>query len=148
MNTPEERSEAKIRDHYKYFISRPTRWDDNDHYGHLNNAVYYAYFDCTVGDFLREVCKLDVQEDRVVAYVVHSQCNYIKSLAYPDDIEIGLRINRMGRSSLEYGVAMFKQGETEAAATATFTYVYVDRETNTSAPVPDSVRSSLSPYVK
>ncbi|CAM3748311.1 acyl-CoA thioesterase [Parendozoicomonas haliclonae] len=129
--------------HYKYFFSSRTRWDDNDHYGHMNNSKYYAYFDDAIGHFLMRECGLQPLSDESVFYVVHSQCNYLNSVSYPDEVEVGLVINRIGSSSVQYGLALFKAGAEQASATGTFTHVYVNKSTNKSAPVPEHFRKIM-----
>ncbi|MGI9282977.1 MAG: acyl-CoA thioesterase [Endozoicomonas sp.] len=128
---------------YRYFKLYNTRWNDNDQYGHMNNAHYYAYFDSTIGHFLINECDLNTETDEIVGYVVHSQCNYVSSVAYPDDLEIGLRVNKIGNSSVEYGLAVYRVGQKEASAHGTFTHVFVDRRTHSSAPIPDHIRMRL-----
>ncbi|WP_062266169.1 acyl-CoA thioesterase [Endozoicomonas arenosclerae] len=134
---------AHLKNNYRYFREFTTRWNDNDHYGHMNNSHYYAYFDSTIGQYLMNECNLSIKKDQVVGYVVHSQCNYVNSVAYPDELIVGLRVNKIGNSSVEYGLAIFKKGEEEASAHGTFTHVYVDRRVNQSTAIPEKVRSRL-----
>ncbi|MGI9275544.1 MAG: acyl-CoA thioesterase [Endozoicomonas sp.] len=131
------------RSNYRYFTSSATRWDDNDQYGHMNNSRYYTYFDDTIGKFQMFECGLDLLKEPVVAYVAHSQCSYLDSVSYPEHIDIGLRVNRIGNSSVEYGLAMFRKDEDQAVATSTFTHVFVNKSTGKSAPIPDTIRSAM-----
>ncbi len=138
--------DSHIRQNYRFFVTRPTRWDDNDHYGHMNNAVYYFYFDSTLCDYFTKLTDGTFMHSPVAAYVAHSQCNYRTSVCYPDKIEMALRINRIGRTSVQYGLAMFRQGDEQAAAHGTFTHVFVNRETGRPVPVPDDIRKNMLGY--
>ena len=101
---------AVERKDYKCFYPISTRWMDNDVYGHLNNITYYWYFDSTVNKYLIENSELDIFSSKIVGYVVNSSCNYLSSLSFPDEIETGLRVNRIGYSSVTYGIGVFKKG--------------------------------------
>lgn len=128
---------------YSTFYPVTTRWSDNDIYGHINNVVYYSYFDSVVNRFLIEQGGLNIHQDNVVAYVVHSQCHYISPLAYPDAIEIGLRVEKLGNSSVTYQLGVFKMNEDKASAHGSFVHVFVDRSTNKSIAIPDDIRSAF-----
>ena len=97
QNQPTERKD------YKCFYPISTRWMDNDVYGHINNVTYYSYFDSTVNKYLIENTDLDITNSKIVGYVVNSSCNYLSSLSFPDEIEAGLRVNKIGNSSVTYG---------------------------------------------
>lgn len=131
------------REDYNYFVPITTRWADNDLYGHVNNVVYYAYFDSVANHFLIERGGLDIYRGEAIGLVVNSQCNYFSSIAYPDELEGGFRVNRLGNSSVEYGIAIFKRGEQQACAAGTFTHVFVARDTQRSTPIPDNLREAL-----
>lgn len=133
----------QTRDQYRFFAPITTRWADNDIYGHINNVVYYSYFDSVANLYLIEVCGLKIHSDKIVGFVVASGCNYHVPVAYPDKLEGGLRTNRITGSSVEYGVAIFKQGEDTAVADGFFTHVFVDRMANKPVRIPDGIRTAL-----
>lgn len=131
------------RDNYKVFQEITTRWMDNDVYGHVNNVTYYSYFDTAANGYLLEQGCLDIQNSPVIGYVVNSGCNYNSGIAYPDRIETGLRVDRLGNSSVQYGIAIFKQGEELPAANGHFVHVFVDRESGKSVAIPQDLRTAL-----
>lgn len=131
------------RTNYSYFIDITTRWMDNDIYGHVNNVVYYSYFDSVANQYLIEEGGLDIQTAGIVGFVVASNCQYKSPIGYPELIEAGLRVNSLGNSSVEYGIGIFKKGALNASAMGTFTHVFVDRSTDKSAPIPSQIRSAL-----
>ena len=116
---------------------------DNDIYGHVNNVVYYSYFDSVANKYLIEEGGLDIKNSQVVGFVVASNCQYTSPIAYPQAIEAGLRVNRLGNSSVEYGIGIFQQGSAVASAMGTFTHVFVDRSTDKPVAIPASIRSAL-----
>lgn len=131
------------RSNYRYFLPITTRWMDNDLYGHVNNVVYYSYFDTIANHYLIKEGGLDIHHGPVIGYVVSSQCNYKSAIAYPEEIEGGFRVNRLGNSSVEYGIAIFKKGQDKACAYGTFTHVFVDRATERPIPIPPPLRAAL-----
>jgi acyl-CoA thioester hydrolase len=135
---------APQRAAYKHFLTIPTRWMDNDIYGHVNNVVYYSYFDTVVNEYLIVAGGLDIHGGAVIGLVVETMCRYFQPLAFPEIIEAGLRVGRLGRSSVRYEVAIFKAGEDAAAASGHFVHVYVDRATRRPVPLPESLRVALS----
>ena len=135
------------RDNYKYFTDITTRWMDNDIYGHVNNVVYYSYFDSVANKFLIEEGGLDIHRAEVIGFVVASSCQYRSPIAYPDKIDAGLRVNKLGNSSVEYGIAIFKQGAETASAVGTFTHVFVDRASDKSVAIPAQIRNALEKIV-
>jgi acyl-CoA thioester hydrolase len=135
----------KNRAHYRHFLSIPTRCGDNDIYGHVNNVVYYSYFDTVVNEYLIRQGALDMHEGEVIGFVVETQCRYYRPLAFPDVIEAGMCVTRIGNSSVRYEIALFKQGEDEAAAGGHFVHVYVQRATGKSTPLPEALRAALEP---
>ena len=137
QNQPTERKD------YKCFYPISTRWMDNDVYGHINNVTYYSYFDSTVNKYLIENAELDIFNSKIVGYVVNSSCNYLASLSFPDEIETGLRVNRIGNSSVTYGIGVFKKGKSEVSAYGEFTHVFVNRSENKSTPIPKEIRGAL-----
>ncbi len=132
------------REDYFYYMPIQTRRGDNDSYGHVNNVIYYSYFDTIVNAFLINEGKLDIHNDPVIGYIVNSSCNYLKGLSFPDQLEGGFRINRLGNSSVEYGIAIFKQREDDPCAYGSFTHVFVDRNSEKSQPIPEKLRIALS----
>ena len=142
-DTKTVKPDAPKRSNYAEFLSITTRWHDNDAYGHVNNVVYYGYFDTAVNQYLVQQSALDIQSSDVIGYVVNSQCDYLKAVAFPDAIEAGIRVNRLGNSSVQYGIAIFKAGEPECCAHGSFTHVFVNRETERPAAMPEALRSAL-----
>ncbi len=134
---------AELRENYFHFSDITTRWSDNDVYGHVNNVIYYSYFDTAANNYLIEEGGFDIENSPVIGFVVNSGCNYNSSIAHPDKIEAGLRIDKLGNSSVQYGVAIFKKGEKSAAAHGHFVHVFVDRKTNKPVAIPDNIRESL-----
>jgi acyl-CoA thioester hydrolase len=133
-----------VRNDYRVFYPVSSRWADNDIYGHVNNVVYYAWFDSVVNRYLIEVGGLDINDGRIVGYVVDSGCAYHAPVAYPEVVEVGLRVDRLGNSSVRYGVGVFRQGQDAAAAHGHFVHVFVERPAETSVPVPAPLREALS----
>ena len=131
------------REDYRYFHSITTRWMDNDIYGHVNNVAYYSYFDTTVNHYLTDCAGMDINKADVVGYVVNSQCQYLSAISYPDQIEVGLRVNKLGNSSVTYGLAVFKKGETLPCAYGSFVHVFVNRIKNKTVSIPKKIREFL-----
>ena len=136
------------RAEYARLMALPTRWMDNDIYGHVNNALYYAFFDTAINDYLIAEGGLDIKAGRVIAFAVESQCQYLRPLAFPGTIEVGLRVGKLGNSSVRYELGIFKQGETFAAAAGYFVHVFVDRETQKAVPLPATIRAALERLVR
>ncbi len=132
---------------YRHFLAIPTRWMDNDSYGHVNNVTYYSYFDTAVNEHLIRAGGLDIARDPVIGIVVETACTFHRSLAFPEVIDAGLRVTKLGGSSVVYGIGLFRQGEDEAAATGRFVHVWVDRATQRPAGVPPRVREALVPLL-
>jgi len=128
---------------FGFFAPITTRWSDNDIYGHVNNVVYYSYFDSIANLYLIQVAGLKIHSDKVVGFVVSSGCNYHEPIAYPDKLEGGFRANKISGTSVEYGVAIFREGENDAVADGFFTHVFVDRTTGKPVRIPDPIRSAL-----
>jgi acyl-CoA thioester hydrolase len=131
------------RSAYKRIVPLQTRWSDNDVYGHINNVVYYSYFDTVVNDYLVASGALDIQEGSVIGLVVETGCRYAAPLAFPMRLEGGLRVAKIGTSSVRYEIAIFREGEEKPAAQGHFTHVYVDRATRRPTPLPASLRAAL-----
>ena len=117
-----------------------TRWKDNDPYGHLNNVVYYELFDAAVNDLLIRAGLLDPATSPVIGLVVESSCRFFASLAFPDAVEVGVRVEQLGRSSVRYVLAVFRAGEPTAAAQGRYTHVYVERASGRPTPIPEGHR--------
>lgn len=126
----------------------PTRWADNDHYGHVNNVTYYAYFDTAVNAYLMETTGTDIRELPAIGLVVETACSYLAPLSFPDELVVGLAVTRLGGSSISYRIGLFRAGEQEPAALARFVHVYVDREEQRrTVPVPAVIRAAVTPLV-
>ncbi len=132
-----------LRHDYKHFQPITTRWRDNDIYGHVNNVVYYGFFDTAVNNYLIQQGGLDIQDGDIVGFVVSSACDYFASIAYPDLIEVGLRVARLGNSSVQYELAIFREGEQEASAAGRFVHVFVERASNRPTAIPPRLRAAL-----
>ncbi len=135
--------EAKQRKDFQHFHVITTRWMDNDAYGHVNNVVYYSWFDTVVNQFLIANGVLDIETSPVIGLVIETQCNYLASVAFPDEIAAGVTVSKLGNSSVRYEVGIFKNGEDSAAAQGHFVHVYVDRHTHRPTAIPDSMRQLL-----
>ena len=133
-----------LREHFQHFQAITTRWHDNDVYGHVNNVVYYSYFDSAVNSYLIEVGGLDIHQGEVIAFVVSSSCDYFTSIAFPERIEVGLSVSKLGNSSVHYTLGVFLEGEQQACAVGRFVHVFVDRASNRPVPVPQPARTVLS----
>lgn len=116
---------------------------DNDAYGHVNNVTYYSYFDTAANRFLIEEGGLDFRESPVIGVAAESKCNFYTPLAYPEELEVGLRADRITRRSVRYGIAVFRKGQDEAAAAGYFVHVFVDRKSMEAVPIPEQIRSAL-----
>jgi acyl-CoA thioester hydrolase len=135
---------ARPRRHFAHFSPIHTRWMDNDVYGHVNNVVYYSFFDTAVNRYLIETGALDIHAGAVIGLVVETHCNYFAPLAFPQTVEAGLRVARLGRSSVHYEVGLFAEGEPLTAAAGHFVHVYVDRATRRPVPtLPPALRTAL-----
>ncbi len=139
------RVRAPSRSAYRAFRPIATRWSDNDIYGHINNVEYYAFFDTVVNGHLIERGVLDIHDGGTVGLVIETKCNYFAPLAFPELLEGGLRVDRIGTSSVQYGIAIFAEDADTAAAAGYFIHVYVDRETRRPGPMPQALREALKP---
>lgn len=144
MNTATTPRPAPLpRSAYRAFRSISTRWMDNDVYGHVNNVVYYSWFDTAVNAHLIEQGVLDIHAGETIGLVIETQCNYFAPLAFPQMVEAGIRVARIGSSSVRYEVGLFAAGEPLTAAAGHFIHVYVDRATRRPVPVPEALRAVL-----
>jgi acyl-CoA thioester hydrolase len=135
--------ERPSRDQFCVWRRFTTRWADNDAYGHVNNVVYYQWFDTAVNAWLIETGLLDIVAGDPIALVVETGCTYFAALAFPQDVDVGLRVVRLGRSSIRYRIGVFASGDAEAAATGEFVHVLVDRTTRKPVAIPASWRLVL-----
>ncbi|CAN5147533.1 thioesterase family protein [soil metagenome] len=135
---------ANARSDYKHFQVITTRWMDNDAYGHVNNVVYYSWFDTVVNQFLVVNGALDIEHSAVIGLVVETQCNYFASVAFPDSVTAGLRVAKLGNSSVRYEVGIFRANDEIAAAQGHFVHVYVERDTRKPAAIPEQLRELLT----
>lgn len=131
------------RDAYGWFTALATRWADNDCYGHVNNAAYYIYFDTAISEFLMREGGFRPLDAAVVGFAVENGCRFHRPLAYPDRLEVGLRVDRLGRTSVRYALGIFKAGEDGASADGHFVHVFVARGTGRPCPIPDPQRAAL-----
>jgi len=141
--SPSSRPQALPRSAYRVFRPIGTRWGDNDIYGHVNNVVYYSWFDTAVNAHLIEQGALDIHGGEVIGLVIETQCNYFAPLAFPQTVWAGLRVAHLGSSSVRYEVGLFADGEDLAAACGHFVHVYVNRATRRPVPLPDPLKSTL-----
>lgn len=142
-NAPAPRPQARPRSDYRAFRAIGTRWADNDVYGHVNNVVYYSWFDTAVNAHLIEAGALDIHGGPVIGLVIETQCNYFAPLAFPQTVWAGLRVAHLGSSSVRYEVGLFADGEDLCAACGHFIHVYVDRVTRRPVPLPDPLKQTL-----
>ncbi len=134
----------ETRADYPHLLGITTRWMDNDAYGHVNNVVYYSWFDTVVNRFLIDSGTLVIGESPVYGLVVATSCAYFSSVAFPDEIQAGLRVAHLGTSSVRYEIGLFRNDDVHPAAAGEFTHVYVDRQTQRPTPLPDPVRTVLN----
>ncbi|UGT45840.1 acyl-CoA thioesterase [Nocardia yamanashiensis] len=127
----------------------PTRWADNDHYGHVNNVTYYSYFDTAVNAFLIHASGTDIRDLPAIGVVAQTSCKFVGSVSFPDQLRVGIRVARLGNSSISYELAIFRLDgvDLELAATGTFVHVYVDETTRKPVPIPDVIRDAVEPLV-
>ena len=135
------------RDHYRHFLTIPTRWMDNDVYGHVNNVVYYSFFDTVVNKFLIEQGQLDYSKGKVVGLVVETKCQYFAPIAFPDVVVAGIKVAHIGTSSVRYEIGLFKNDEEKPAAEGHFVHVYVTRSSNKPTPLTSEMRSILEKII-
>lgn len=136
-------NEIPVRSDYRHFVPLTTRWADNDIYGHVNNVTYYAYFDTAANRYLIDAGGLDIHNDPVFGIVVESMCRYHAPIAFPDTIEAGVRVDRLGNRAVTYGIGIFREGEDEAAAHGHFVHVFVTREGHRPTAIPEKLRQAL-----
>ncbi len=138
-----ERQAPHRRSDYRHFLTIQTRWMDNDAYGHVNNVVYYSFFDTVVNEYLIRAGVLDIACGDTIGLVVETQCNYFSELSFPQKVVGGLRVSRIGNSSVCYEIGIFAEDRDSACAQGRFVHVYVDRATRRPTPVPAALRAAL-----
>ena len=132
---------------YPHLLTIPTRWKDNDVYGHVNNVEYYSFFDTAINEYLIREGGLDIHAGGVIGVCAESHCDYRGPLGFPEPVEACLRVGKLGRSSVRYELALFKPGAEEPAALGWFVHVFVDRESRRPAGIPDGIRAALERLV-
>ena len=140
-----ERPAAEPRHAFPFFTRITTRWMDNDVYGHINNVVYYSYFDTAVNGYLIERGALDIRDGMVIGLVVETHCNFFAPLQFPQFVEAGVRVARVGASSVRYEIGLFADEVPTCAASGHFVHVYVDRQTRRPAALPPALVQALAP---
>jgi acyl-CoA thioester hydrolase len=143
-----EQKKRLVKDDFSVLMPVSTRWSDNDVYGHVNNVVYYSYFDTAVNEYLIAQGVLDIENSPVVGLVIETRCQYFSSIKFPDRIQIGMRVAKIGNSSVQYELGVFANDQTEVSALGHFVHVYVDRQTNRPISIPDNFRKVLSGLVR
>ena len=137
-----------LRDAYAHFTKVSTRWNDNDVYGHVNNVVYFEFFDTAINQFLIENGALDLERSDVVGLVVDNRCTYFSSIRFPDAVQVGIAVTRLGNSSVAYEVGIFKNEDQACCALGRFVHVYVDRASGRSTAIPPQVLQALTPILR
>ena len=142
-----ERAPIPTRADFRLFRPMPTRWMDNDVYGHVNNVVYYSYFDTAVNGYLIDATGTDIRQLPAIGVVAETRCQYFESVSFPDLLEVGLAVERLGRSSIVYQLGIFAPGKSTAAAVGRFVHVYVDSAQRGTLPVPEPIRTAVTPLL-
>jgi acyl-CoA thioester hydrolase len=136
--------QPSTKDQYPFIHTLQTRWMDNDVYGHVNNVIYYSFFDTAVGVFLTAKAGLDYLKSPSVALVIETSCTYFEAVAFPDTVHVGVRVAKLGNSSVRYELAIFKNDQTIASAQGYFVHVYVDKQTQRPVPIPAQAKTALT----
>jgi len=131
------------REHYKHFRAIPTRWRDNDVYHHVNNVIYYEFFDTVINGYLMENGGLSYSDGESVGFAVETHCQFLAPIRFPDGVDAGLRVAHLGNSSVRYEIGIFKQGEDTPAAVGYFVHVFVERETNQPTRITGQLREAM-----
>jgi acyl-CoA thioester hydrolase len=137
------RPSPEPRDTYRHFQAIPTRWGDNDVYGHVNNVVYYSFFDTVVNQYLIEQRVLNIEKSTIIGLVVETQCQYFAPISFPDVVHAGLRVAKVGNSSVRYEIGLFRNEERLTSAQGYFIHVYVERASRRSTALPADMRAAL-----
>ncbi len=133
----------ETRDQYRFFTRIPTRWSDNDMLGHINNVIYYRFFEVVVVDYIMNQANIDFKTDPVIPFAAESLCRFRKPISFPDVVEGALRIDKLGNTSVRYGIALFVAGEVEAVAHGHWVHVFVDRENQRPVAIPAHTRAAF-----
>lgn len=136
-----------MRADYRFFLPIATRWKDNDVYGHVNNVEYYSYFDTVINTYLIAEGGLDIHHGAVIGVCAESHCRFLGEIAFPETIAAGLRVEKLGNSSVRYGIGLFRDGRDEPAAEGWFVHVFVDRGSRRATPIPAAMRDALQPLL-
>ena len=140
-------SDRPTRDAFPHRSRLSTRWTDNDVYGHVNNAIYYQFFDSVINTHLIDAGGLDIRNGEVVAFIVRSECDYFAPVAFPTELEIGMAVVKLGNSSVTYRLGLFQPDDAEASAVGRMVHVFVARATHRPVPLPPTIRAALEPLV-
>jgi len=138
---------TETRSAYRHFLAIPTRWMDNDLYGHVNNVIYYSYFDTVVNEYLIREGGLDIAGGATIGLAIETFCQFHQPLTFPEVIDAGLRVGKLGSSSVRYEIGLFRRGAAEPAATGHFVHVFVDRRTRRPTAMPAGIRACLERLV-
>ena len=138
-----KKPEPKSVDEFLHFQKIPTRWIDNDVYQHVNNVIYYSFFDTVVNHYLIDKGLLNIKESTIIGLVVETKCNYFSPIEFPDVVNAGLTVTKIGNSSVNYDVALFNNNESKASAQGHFIHVYVDRSSRKPVPLTKKMRKAL-----
>jgi acyl-CoA thioester hydrolase len=144
MSDPMTRALPEQRGDFRVLRTITTRWHDNDHYGHVNNVVYYAYFDTAVNGYLIEASGTDIRSLPAIGIVAETSCRYLREISFPDTVHAGLALERLGNSSVVYRIGLFRNEEAAPAALGRFVHVYVDAESRRPVPIPPEIRAALT----
>ena len=140
--------EATLRTDFPVLRTITTRWEDEDVYGHVNNVVYYSYFDTAVNGFLIEATGTDIRKLDVVGLVAETQCKFLRSLGFPGDVQAGIAVATLGNTSIVYRIGLFQGDSDEPAAIGRFVHVYVDAETRKVTRIPQAIKDAVAPLVQ
>lgn len=133
----------ETRENYPHFLTIPTRWIDNDNYTHVNNAVYYTFFDTVINAYLIREGGLDPARGEIIGLAVETFCKFLKPISFPERVDAALRVGKLGNSSVRYEIGLFREGDPEPAAVGYFVHVFVDRETRRPQPIPAGLRTAM-----
>jgi acyl-CoA thioester hydrolase len=139
-----ERRPPETRASYRWALDIPTRWMDNDLYGHVNNVVYYSYFDTLINRYLIDVGGLDIHSSPVIGISPETHCRFHRAFTYPELVQAHLRVGKLGETSARYEIGLFGRGEAHARADGSFVHVFVDRATHRPQPIPSTIRTALA----
>ena len=142
--TDQAPTDGRLREGYRVFRPIGTRWMDNDAYGHVNNVAYYSYFDTGVNGWLMAATGTDIRHLPAIGIVAETGCRYFSEVSFPDELELGIGLERLGNSSVVYRLGLFRQGATQAAAVGRFVHVYVDAVSRRPVPIPAVIRTALA----